>query len=48
MRKSYAEGELFTVRGRYGGWNFKSIGLVAFGSVVGWGLVTNSLAGWLS
>ena len=48
MRKSYAEDELFTATGRYGAWNFKSIGLVAFGSVVGWGLVTNSLAGWLS
>jgi purine-cytosine permease-like protein len=48
MRKSYAEDELFKVTGRYGAWNFKSIGLVVFGSVVGWGLVTNSLAGWLS
>jgi len=48
MRKSYAEDELFSVIGRYGAWNFKSIGLVVFGSVVGWGLVTNSLAGWLS
>jgi purine-cytosine permease-like protein len=48
MRKSYAEADLFTVDGRYGGWNFKSIGLVAVGSVIGWGLVTNSLASWLS
>jgi NCS1 family nucleobase:cation symporter-1 len=48
MRKSYAEDELFSATGRYGAWNFKSIGLVVFGSVVGWGLVTNSLAGWLS
>jgi nucleobase:cation symporter-1, NCS1 family len=48
MRKSYTEDELFSVTGRYGAWNFKSIGLVVFGSVVGWGLVTNSLAGWLS
>jgi purine-cytosine permease-like protein len=48
MRKSYAEDELFSVAGRYGAWNFKSIGLVVFGSLVGWGLVTNSLAGWLS
>jgi purine-cytosine permease-like protein len=48
MRKSYAEDELFSVTGRYGAWNFKTIGLVIFGSVVGWGLVTNSLAGWLS
>jgi purine-cytosine permease-like protein len=48
MRKSYAEADLFTVKGRYGAWNFKSIGLVAVGSVIGWGLVTNSLASWLS
>jgi NCS1 family nucleobase:cation symporter-1 len=48
MRKSYAEEDLFSVNGRYGAWNFKSIGLVAFGAVIGWGLVTNSLAGWLS
>jgi NCS1 family nucleobase:cation symporter-1 len=48
MRKSYSESDLFTVNGRYGAWNFKSIGLVAFGSVIGWGLVTNSLASWLS
>jgi NCS1 family nucleobase:cation symporter-1 len=48
MRKSYAEADLFSVKGRYGAWNFKSIGLVAFGAVIGWGLVTNSLAGWLS
>jgi NCS1 family nucleobase:cation symporter-1 len=48
MRKSYAEVDLFSVTGRYGAWNFKSIGLVAFGAVIGWGLVTNSLAGWLS
>jgi purine-cytosine permease-like protein len=48
MRKSYAEDDLFKINGRYGGWNIKSIGLVIFGSVVGWGLVTNSLAGWLS
>jgi len=48
MRKSYSEKELFDSSGRYGAYNFKSIGLVALGSVVGWGLVTNSLASWLS
>jgi nucleobase:cation symporter-1, NCS1 family len=48
MRRSYTEADLFSVNGRYGAWNFKSIGLVAFGAVIGWGLVTNSLAGWLS
>jgi len=48
MRKSYAETELFDSKGRYGAYNFKSIGLVLFGTVIGWGLVTNSLASWLS
>jgi purine-cytosine permease-like protein len=48
LRKSYAEKELFDVNGRYGAYNFKSIGLILFGTVIGWGLVTNSLASWLS
>jgi purine-cytosine permease-like protein len=46
MRKNYAESELF--KGRYGSWNFKSIGLVIFGSIIGWGFVTNSSAEFLS
>ena len=48
MRKSYTETELFDSKGRYGAYNFKSIGLVVFGTIIGWGLVTNSLASWLS
>lgn len=48
MRKSYAEVELFDSKGRYGAYNFKSIGLILFGTIIGWGLVTNSLASWLS
>ena len=48
LRKSYAEKELFDANGRYGGYNFKSIGLIVFGTIIGWGLVTNSLASWLS
>jgi purine-cytosine permease-like protein len=48
MRKGYAEGELFDVNGRYGGWNFKSIALMCFGAIVGWGFVINSSAGWLA
>ena len=48
MRKSYAETELFDSKGRYGAYNFKSISLVLFGTIIGWGLVTNSLASWLS
>ena len=48
MRKSYSEEELFDPTGRYGAYNFKSIGLIVLGTVIGWGLVTNSLASWLS
>jgi len=48
MRKGYAEDELFDPKGRYGSWNLKSIGLVFFGAIIGWGFVTNSSAGWLS
>ena len=48
MRKGYIEDELFDPKGRYGSWNLRSIGLVFFGAIIGWGFVTNSLAGWLS
>ncbi len=48
MRKSYSESELFDPNGRYGSYNFKSIGLIGLGTIIGWGLVTNSLASWLS
>ena len=49
MRKTnYAEAELFSTSGRYGIYNFRSIGLVLFGTIVGWGLVTNPFASWLS
>ena len=48
MRKGYAEAELFDVKGRYGSWNFKSIGILCFGAIIGWGFVANSSAGWLA
>jgi len=49
MRKSdYAEAELFSTTGRYGIYNFRAIGLVVVGTIVGWGFVTNPLASWLS
>lgn len=47
-RKDYAESELFDPRGRYGAWNFESIAIVIFASIIGWGFVTNSFAAWLS
>lgn len=49
MRKrDYAEAELFDSKGRYGAWNFRSIGLTVVGSIIGWGFVTNPMAPWLS
>ena len=46
-RRDYAEPELFTPAGRYGDVRADAIGLVLLGTALGWGLVTNSFAGWL-
>ncbi|WP_109471700.1 purine-cytosine permease family protein [Ornithinimicrobium cavernae] len=43
-RRNYDEAALFDGRGRYGGWNWTSIGLMVVASVVGWGLVVNNFA----
>jgi purine-cytosine permease-like protein len=48
LRKSYHEVDLYKVNGRYGSWNMGSISVMAIGTVVGWGFVTNSFASWLS
>jgi len=49
MRKrDYVEADLFDSKGIYGAWNVRSLSLVLFGSVVGWGFVTNTFASWLS
>ncbi len=48
LRKhDYAEAELFDTRGRYGDVQVVPIALVAVGTFLGWGLVTNTSAGWL-
>jgi purine-cytosine permease-like protein len=47
-KKGYAEKELYDAKGRYGSWSWLPIGLIALGTVVGWGFVTNSFATWLS
>jgi purine-cytosine permease-like protein len=46
-RGDYAEAELFDPSGRYGDVRALPLALVAGGSVIGWGLVTNGAAGWL-
>ena len=48
LRKSYHEADLYKVNGRYGSWNMGSISVMAMGTFVGWGFVTNSFASWLS
>lgn len=47
-KKYYNESDLFNEQGRYGAWNMKSLALMAMGSIVGWGFVTNPFASWLS
>ncbi|NJC68540.1 allantoin permease [Planosporangium thailandense] len=49
LRKAaYADADLYRTEGRYGATNPVAIGLVVVGTVIGWGLVTNTYAGWLS
>jgi len=47
-RHAYADAELYDPRGRYGSVQWAAVGLVVLGTVLGWGLVTNTLAGWLT
>jgi nucleobase:cation symporter-1, NCS1 family len=46
-RRDYAEADLYDPRGRYGGVQPVPLALLAAGAVLGWGLVTNTYAGWL-
>ncbi len=49
LRKApYSETDLYDPNARYGSWNRKSLALMVIGSIIGWGLVTNTFAGWLS
>ena len=47
-KKSYSEKDLYDAHGIYGSVNKGSIALMVFGSIVGWGFVTNTFASWLS
>lgn len=47
-KTNYAEADLYTPDGRYGSWNWQSIGLMVIGTFIGWGFVTNTFASWLS
>ncbi|MDE3044813.1 MAG: cytosine permease [Acidobacteriota bacterium] len=45
---NYAEGEFFDVQGRYGDVRWAAVLTTIVSSVLGWGLVTNSFASWLT
>ena len=47
-RRDYAEADLYEPAGRYGDVRWFPIAVVVVCTVLGWGLVTNSAAGWLS
>jgi purine-cytosine permease-like protein len=47
-RRNYAEPELFTTRGRYGDIRWLPVLTVVVATGIGWGLVTNGLASWLT
>jgi purine-cytosine permease-like protein len=47
-RGDYAEPELFDSRGRYGSVQAVPMFCLVAGTAIGWGLVTNTLASWLS
>jgi NCS1 family nucleobase:cation symporter-1 len=46
-RRDYAESDLYDPRGRYGDIRLFPIAVIVVGTVVGWGLVTNTSAAWL-
>ncbi len=47
-KKAYSESDLYDPQGMYGSINKGSIVLMIIGTIVGWGLVTNTFASWLS
>jgi nucleobase:cation symporter-1, NCS1 family len=47
-RRDYAEAELYNPSGRYGDIRWFPVGVVVISTVIGWGLVTNGLASWLT
>src|ERR1700719_4556928 len=47
-RRDYAEPELFSTRGRYGDIRWAPVATVVVATGIGWGLVTNTNANWLT
>jgi NCS1 family nucleobase:cation symporter-1 len=47
-RRDYSEADLYNPAGRYGDVRVMPLALIVIGTAVGWGLVTNTDAGWLT
>jgi purine-cytosine permease-like protein len=47
-KRAYSEEDLYKVTGKYGAWNKRSLSIMAVGTFIGWGFVTNTFASWLS
>jgi len=47
-KRDYAEADLYNPRGRYGAINWVAVGTTLVATFLGWGLVTNTFASWLS
>ena len=47
-RGGYAEADLYDPKGRYGSVRWTAVTIVVVSTVVGWGMVTNTYADWLS
>ncbi|MHB8611945.1 MAG: purine-cytosine permease family protein [Candidatus Dormibacteraceae bacterium] len=47
-KRDYAEADLYDPSGRYGSINWVAVGTTVVATFLGWGLVTNTFAAWLS
>ncbi len=47
-RKDYSEPDLYDPRGRYGDIRLAPLAIIVIATVIGWGLVTNTNASWLT
>lgn len=47
-RRDYSDADLYTASGRYGSVRRSAVGTLVVATVLGWGLVTNGQAGWLT
>ncbi len=47
-KRAYSESDLYKASGKYGSLNKRSLSIMAIGTFIGWGFVTNTFASWLS